>query len=65
METPNFTPDVLPGSQPEPKKNNTGLIIVIVVVVLLCCCCFAGIGGWWLYNNADRYMPTGLLLNLL
>ena len=64
METPNMPPDSSLG-QPEPKKNNTILIVAVIVVVLLCCCCFAGIGGYWLWNNGDQLLGVSLLANLL
>jgi DNA-binding transcriptional regulator of glucitol operon len=49
----------------EPKKNRTGLIIAVIVIVL-CCCCLVGAGlGYWLWQNGDRLIGTGALLNSL
>ena len=59
--TPTPTP-ITPLEEPK-KKSNTTLIIVIVVLVLLLCCCLVGIGGWWLWNNGDRFFSISLELS--
>jgi hypothetical protein len=56
-------PEPLPAA--EPKKNRTGIIIAVVVVIL-CCCCLIGSGlGYWLWNNGDQLLGTGVLLPAL
>lgn len=49
-----------PVAPAEPKKRNTGLIIAVVIVVLLCCCCVGGFGIYWLWNNGDQLLNSGL-----
>ena len=51
-----------PSPMPEaPKKNNTWLIVAIVVIVL-CCCCAAAAGAYYLYQNGDQLLGTGVRL---
>jgi len=53
-------------SQPEPKKNRTGLIIGIVVAVLCCCCLVVGGLGYWLWINGDQLLQQlGMAASLL
>jgi hypothetical protein len=55
-------PEPLPD---EPKKNRTGMIVAIVVIVLCCCCLVGGGLGYWLWQNGDKMLGTGALINAL
>jgi hypothetical protein len=70
MNEPNQPMDINPAPAPTPtptKKNNTALIIAIVVIVVLCICCIVVAGGYWLWNNGDKFLQhgTSMLLQML
>ena len=60
-----MNPDISSSPTPmseTPKKSNTPMIIAVVVVIVLCICCVVGGGIYYLYQNGDKILGTGLLL---
>ena len=47
--------DATPPAGGQNNRQRNIIIGVVVAVILLCCCCIALVGGYWLFQNGDRF----------